>query len=128
MVGFILFQIFCNIYFSICSFGVCCLFLISSTSTTINQNCTYIRNPGFPSAYSGTASLMYRINKCSSNICSVRLDFETFTIDGPTDTQEAGGGTCIDSFQVTGSSGGASPIICGINTGQHGKIMDRHKE
>ena len=64
---------------------------------------------------------MFRINKCSSNVCSVRLDMETFTIDGATDTLETNGGECTDSFQVTGTSGGSSPIICGINTGEHGK-------
>jgi hypothetical protein len=47
-------------------FGVCCLFLISTTGTNINQNCTYLRNPGFPSTYSGTGSLSYTVTKCSS--------------------------------------------------------------
>ena len=47
-------------------FGVCCLFLVSSSGGVINQNCTYIRNPGFPSAYSGAGSVAYTINKCSS--------------------------------------------------------------
>ena len=101
-------------------FGVCCLFLVSSTATAIDQNCTYIQNPGWPSSYSSTTSLMYRINKCSANVCSVRLDFETFTIEGPSLTTEATGGVCTDSFQVTGTSGGSSPVICGINTGEHG--------
>ena len=35
-------------------------FIVSS------QNCTYIRNPGFPSAYAGGGSVSYTINKCSS--------------------------------------------------------------
>ena len=63
-------------------FGVCCLFIVSSTSDTINQNCTYIQNPSFPSVYSSQTALTYTINKCSSDVCSVRLDFETMTIQG----------------------------------------------
>ncbi len=54
-----------NAYFHF-SFGVCCLFLVTSTGATINQNCTYIRNPNFPSVYSSTSSLTYTIHKCSS--------------------------------------------------------------
>lgn len=100
-------------------FGVCCLFIVSATSRTINENCTYIQNPSFPSAYSSQTALTYTINKCSSDVCSVRLDFESFTIEGPADTIETGGGACMDSFQATGTSGIATPIICGMNTGQH---------
>ncbi len=65
---------------SVLRFGVCCLFLISATGTTINQNCTYLRNPGFPSAYSGTGSLSYTISKCSSGnlvICLVKSIYLT---------------------------------------------------
>jgi hypothetical protein len=47
-------------------FGVCCLFLVTSTSATISQNCTYLQNPSFPSAYSGTGALSYTISKCSA--------------------------------------------------------------
>ena len=48
------------------SFGVCCVFLVTESGQTINQNCTYIRNPGFPSAYGDTSGVSYTINKCSS--------------------------------------------------------------
>ena len=82
-------------------FGVCCLFLVTSTSTTINQNCTYIRNPSYPSVYSATTALTYTINKCSSDVCAVRLDFESFTIEGPSATTETNGGACTDSFVVS---------------------------
>ena len=47
-------------------FGVCCLFLITATGSTINQNCTYLRNPSFPSVYSSTSSLSYTVSKCST--------------------------------------------------------------
>merc|ERR1719362_50633 len=100
-------------------FGVCCLFIVSSTSTTISENCTYIQNPSYPSVYSDTSSLTYTINKCSSSVCAVRLDFETFQTAGPAATTEASGGLCVDSFKVSGTSGLSTPIICGSNAGQH---------
>jgi len=101
-------------------FGVCCLFIVSSTSDTISENCSYIQNPSFPSVYSETSSLTYTINKCSSEVCAVRLDFETFTTLGPADTVETNGGACQDSFVVRGTGSGlTTPVICGSNAGQH---------
>ena len=56
-------------------FGVCCLFLYTASGSTIVQNCSYIRNPGFPSAYTGTSAISYTIQKCSSgNIYQIRYD------------------------------------------------------
>merc|ERR1719150_2451271 len=50
-------------------FGVCCVFLYSSTSNTISYNDSYIQNPGFPSAYTSTGTTVtYTIQKCSNNI------------------------------------------------------------
>ena len=69
-------------------FGVCCLFVITSASTAISENCTYIQNPSFPSVYADTTALTYTINKCSDTVCNVRLDFETFTTVGPSLTTE----------------------------------------
>ena len=108
-------------FHTVSRFGVCCLFVVSSTSTTIDQNCTYIQNPGFPSTYGETTALKFTINKCSSNVCSVRLDFESFTIEGPSATLETDGGACTDSFVAMGTSGTSTPVICGINTGEHGE-------
>ena len=102
-----------------CRFGVCCLFIVTSTTTTIDQNCTYIQNPSFPSVYSSQTALTYTINKCSSNVCAVRLDFETFSIQGPALTTELG--ACTDMFTASGTSGQSSPVICGLNTDQHCK-------
>ena len=80
-----------------------------------------VQNPSFPSVYSAQTALTYTINKCSSDVCSVRLDFESFTTQGPTSTAELLGGACVDSFTATGSSGQTSPVICGMNKGQHSK-------
>ncbi len=59
-----------NIFVTVCNyfvnrFGVCCLFTVSAGSTTITENCTYIQNPNFPSAYSSTTGLTYTVAKCS---------------------------------------------------------------
>merc|ERR1712156_14566 len=106
-------------------FGVCCVFLYDDDSQTqINYNDTYIQNPNYPSTYGESNSITYTVNKCSDDICWLRLDFETFTMEGPTATDEgattAGTGACKDTFTVTSStSSGSYPVICGDNTGQH---------
>lgn len=98
------------------------MFLISN-SGNINQNCTYIQNPGFPTVYTATGQLSYTISKSSigglkvldliqnaatfylnkiSDICYLRLDFETFNILGPTVLGEADGGAClVDVLKAT---------------------------
>merc|ERR1712141_810361 len=89
-------------------FGVCCLFVYSSASTTISQNCSYIQNPNFPSAYASTSTIAWQINKCATNICTMRLDFETFTTTGPTVTNDATTARPYDSGCLqyhTGSAG-----------------------
>ena len=103
-------------------FGVCCVFLYSTGGSEVSENCSYIQNPGFPSAYTETTALTYTIKKCAEDVCAVRLDFDSFTTMGPSSTEETSGGACTDSFVVTGTSGLTSPTICGKNTGQHSKM------
>ncbi len=102
-------------------FGVCCVFTYSTTSqTTVNYNDTYLQNPGFPSTYGDTGTLSYTINKCSSDVCWLRLDFETFQTEGPADTDETpSGGACTDMLTLTVSTGQQIPTLCGQLTGQH---------
>jgi len=50
------------------SFGVCCLFTVSTSGSTVNQNCTYVRNPGFPTALTATTAITYTVNKIQSGI------------------------------------------------------------
>jgi len=107
-------------------FGSCCIFTKDECSSTIDQNNTYVRNDGFPTALTGASisSCSFTIRKCDNEICRVRLDFESFTTLGPTgstDGAAAGAGDCIDSFAITGLSTGNSvvPTICGENMGQH---------
>merc|ERR1739844_116368 len=100
-------------------FGVCCIFLYSSSGSTIVQNCSYIQNPDYPSNYGSTTSITYTIQKCDSSVCSLRLDFETFTTQGLSATTELAAITCQDTFIISGSITPAPPTICGENTGQH---------
>jgi hypothetical protein len=101
-------------------FGVCCFFAYDATAT-ISENSTYIRNPGFPSSTTSATTLSMKIEKCSSEVCYLRLDFETFNLLGPVATDEADATNiaCQDSFVVTTTSGVTTPTICGLNTGQH---------
>ena len=46
------------------SFGVCCVFMTSTCGASVSQNCSYIKNPGYPSAFTSTSSCSYSINKC----------------------------------------------------------------
>ena len=71
----------------------------------------------------------------------LRLDFNTFTIAGPstatsTVAKMVGGSIsptgalkvttatqCLtDTFTITGVAGGSPPVICGTNTGYHGNF------
>jgi hypothetical protein len=54
-----------------------------------------------------------------TEICQLRLDFEAFDIGSDV------GGTCSnDMFVVTQTprTNSIVPVLCGLNTGQHGKI------
>eukprot|EP00095_Tigriopus_kingsejongensis_P007395 maker-scaffold112_size353035-snap-gene-1.17 protein:Tk07395 transcript:maker-scaffold112_size353035-snap-gene-1.17-mRNA-1 annotation:"hypothetical protein X777_11818" len=95
-------------------FGVCCLFVLSDGGST-SQNCSYLRNPNYPSALvaNDATGFQYTIHKCSCNVCYLRLDFISFTIQGLADTLELMGGMCLDSLQVEASSSEPIPEICG---------------
>ena len=72
----VIYSIICLLFSN--SFGVCCVFLVTSSGTTINQNNTYIQNPGFSTAYSATTALTYTINKCAASKLSSFLLFVSF--------------------------------------------------
>ena len=59
-------------------------------------------------------------NAFLSDICTMRLDFETFTTAGPTATDDSSAASGQDSFTVAASpSGYTAPKIAGMNAGQH---------
>merc|ERR1711992_164719 len=90
-------------------FGVCCAFLnTAAVSSSISENRTRLRNTEFPSYQTSTEAknIVYTINKMSSDICQIRLDFSTFVIGGPANTVEqiaadAGTHCTSDSLIIT---------------------------
>ena len=52
-------------WFSCYRFGVCCLFIYNSASTSVSENCSYIQNPNFPSAYGSTSTISWTVTKCA---------------------------------------------------------------
>jgi len=119
-------------------FGVCCVFSVSAGGSSVTENCTYIVNPNFPSNYGTAGSLSYTIRKCSNDICRIRLDYETFILDGPTTpdaANQATSGQCATDVMTmittdrtstpnigTPGTYGHYPYLCGTNTGYHSYI------
>jgi len=110
------------------SFGVCCVFEKSCQGGSIAENCTYFTS----SSLTTGSSCSLTVCKCSSDVCQLRLDFETFVLNNPVTATTitvgaagAGGaatrqGNCdTDYFGVTVPGGKTPPLICGTNTGQH---------
>merc|ERR1719382_2050422 len=109
-------------------FGVCCVISLTCGGTT-SENCTYLTLAA--TAAVASTQCTYTICPASSTVSRIRLDLTMFNIaapfaiatDGSTDIDESAStgavGQCtVDTFQVSGS-GGASPVICGTNDGQH---------
>ncbi|PNF20685.1 hypothetical protein B7P43_G03027, partial [Cryptotermes secundus] len=86
-----------------------------SCGEVTRQNCSYFVNPGYPSSITNMLACILVIEKAHPDVSQIRLDFFMFELLGPTN------GTCIDDqFIVTGqNTNSITPIICGINTGQH---------
>ncbi|CAB4058481.1 unnamed protein product [Lepeophtheirus salmonis] len=92
-------------------FGVCCVFSTNTCGSTVTQNVSFIRNPGFPSALNSPQTCSFTIQRLNTNICQLRLDFLRRAV-----------GTG-DEITVTSASGFNPPGIgglCGDNMdGQH---------
>merc|ERR1712038_87022 len=113
-------------------FGVCCAFLNTAAITsTISENRTRLRNTEFPSTQTATdaKSIIYTINKMSSDICQIRLDFNHFVIGGPANIVETipvGTGThctrdtlTITTTDITAVTSTRTGTLCGALTGEH---------
>jgi len=96
-------------------FGVCCTVVTSTCGDTISTNTTYLRNPNYPSTYTptSTGTCTFTFNKINTDICQLRLDFQTFS--GFSETA----GACSDKLETEGQTGHKPPAICGTNTGYH---------
>lgn len=86
----------------------------TSTDRTLGQSCSLT------------------VCKSQSDVCQLRLDFETFVLNNPVTVTTLLGlaavgagafnnlGACItDSFSITNPGAKAPPVICGTNTGYH---------
>lgn len=114
-------------------FGVCCVFLnTASAAATISENRTWLRNKEYPSYATATSAqdFTYTVNKMSSDICQIRLDFETFQIAGPGNSDEQIVGASVythctrDTLVITTTEKSTTGIIdpgtiCGSVTGEH---------
>merc|ERR1712038_1522137 len=124
-------------------FGVCCTFIINTCGSTSSENLTVWQSPTTVT----TGSCPLTICPISDDICSLRLDFTTFTLTGPStlslanvrrrlgqpfhDHDDAQDATAlqgsafttncfVDDFYVTSPSPSSTPpAICGTETGQH---------
>merc|ERR1711983_216965 len=87
-------------------------------TVNIVNNITHIQNEEFPAAFPVASTPVaktctYSI-KGASDICQIRLDFETGVF-----TQETTGACTTDTVTVTSPSGVNPPVICGTVTGSH---------
>ncbi|XP_057653655.1 uncharacterized protein LOC130892311 [Diorhabda carinulata] len=93
--------------------GVCCV-IIRSCGDTSAYNSTYFTNTNYPASITTSTRCVMTIEKASSDICQVRIDFLNFILSQPNAT-----GVCTtDALYVTGGAG-LVPVLCGDNTGQH---------
>jgi len=116
-------------------FGVCCIYTFSESGSTITRNVSYIVNPSYPSTYVPTntpTTLTYTIEKCSCDICRIRLDYEVFQLTTALTTSGAliNSGACTTDYLVMTTTAhtvspiatgnyGSYPYICGRNGGLH---------
>jgi len=98
-------------------FGVCCVFTLETCGGTVTENNTYVQSADYPSA-APAGMCMYDLNKCDSNICQFRLEFEDVEMGGP-----AMGECQNDTMMVTGMDAVSTKVVpstlCGTLTGQH---------
>ena len=79
-----------------------------------------------------TSPCTYKICPCSTNICRIRYDLTTHTLaspvlgtaGAPSLVNNAAYGACTtDAFTITSPGNVGSPLICGLNSGQHSKFF-----
>ena len=99
-------------------FGVCCLFSGGCGATTSLNN-TY-----FKSSNSDSSPCTFTVCKANSDICQIRLGFDTFVIaqpstDYPGDDEPNGRTQCQEAQFTADSDGPPAPVLCGTNSAQH---------
>ena len=103
-------------------FGVCCMFGgTCGGSSSVNN--TY-----FSSSDSDTSPCTFSVCPAGSDICQIRLGFDSFDISQPStlypgDDNPNGRTQCQQAAFTATSDGPSPPTICGTNTGHH-MILD----
>jgi len=113
-------------------FGSCCVIRVSGTAAncaaTISQNATYIESVDYPASITTAGTCTYTINRCSSDICQIRLDFTPTVLGQPMAAgNAANSGVCdgnnADSITfapgVSGLPANSIPVLCGTLSNQH---------
>jgi hypothetical protein len=59
---------------------------------------------GIPPFVKGFTKNFVTVKKTFADVCYLRLDFESFTLAGPSVTTETSGGLCTDTLTVTVSN------------------------
>jgi hypothetical protein len=115
-------------------FGVCCVLSVLPAGST-SENITYLESTAYPAVSTDaiTTDHAYTINRCSTDVCQVRLDFTDVVLLAAA----AADGTCGDILRINGGTGTASAScstttaasgslpctnpgnLCGTLTGQH---------
>ena len=63
---------------------------------------SFFRNEDYPTAVTTAGSCEYEVEKCDENVCTLRLDFEEFTLDSWAATaSDDSGYICSDTFVVS---------------------------
>ncbi|XP_014222809.1 uncharacterized protein LOC106649735 [Trichogramma pretiosum] len=94
-------------------FGTCCIF-ITDCSGEVQNNMTYITNPGFPNLVDHPMNCSILVKKVDQQISQLRIDFHHFNIGQPNRKT----GVCDDDIMVV-RSGERTLHLCGWNSGQH---------
>lgn len=99
-------------------FGVCCTFSGGCGASTSLNNTYFKSNEG------DSSPCTFSVCKASTDICQIRLGFDTFDImqpstNKPGDDSPNGRTQCQQAQFSANSAGPSPPVICGTNTGYH---------
>ncbi|XP_017777973.1 PREDICTED: uncharacterized protein LOC108563729, partial [Nicrophorus vespilloides] len=93
--------------------GYCCV-VQKNCGEVSSDNNTYFVNHNFPNTVTGPSACAYTIQRCSPDICQIRIDFLNLNL-----AQPDGNGVCnVDVLNIVGGATNV-PQICGQNSGHH---------
>merc|ERR1719400_1212118 len=73
------------------SFGVCCIFEKSCGGGSVAENCTYFTS----SSRTAGSACSITICKSGTDVCQLRLDFESFTLSNPVTSTAGAAGNAV---------------------------------